>query len=98
MLYLSDNSISDGSFLSDLTGLTMLDLSYNKIQEIPKYLAEGRLSITTNQYSYSGYINLSENPVETPPLEIVNAGLFYVRSGKILSRRFARARMASGIV
>ncbi|NEQ51480.1 MAG: hypothetical protein F6K11_15280, partial [Leptolyngbya sp. SIO3F4] len=73
-LDLSSNSISDGSFLKELTGLTTLDLSSNSISIIPKSLAEGRLAIITKQYVSTGYINLYENPVETPPLEIVNEG------------------------
>ena len=73
-LDLSYNSISDGSFLKDLTGLTTLYLSSNSISIIPKSLAEGRLAITTKQHFYTGYINLHDNPVETPPLEIVNEG------------------------
>jgi internalin A len=73
-LDLSNNQISDISVLSTLTGLMSLDLSYNQIEEVPRKLAEGRLAITTDQLSYAGFINLSNNPIETPPLEIVSQG------------------------
>ncbi|MGF1536112.1 MAG: COR domain-containing protein [Elainellaceae cyanobacterium] len=73
-LYLRYNSISDGAFLSQLTGLTSLDLRNNSITEIPRWLAEGRLEIETENPFASNRINLSQNPIEEPPLEIVRQG------------------------
>ncbi len=73
-LDLSSNSISDGSFLSHLTGLTALDLSFNSITEIPRWLATGRLAIKVDeQYAFT-CINLYNNPIKEPPLEIVRQG------------------------
>ncbi len=74
MLYLSYNSITDCSFLSELTGLTTLDLSYNSITEIPKELAEGRMAVEVDNQFVSNCINLYHNPIEEPPLEIVRQG------------------------
>ncbi|OUC12119.1 MAG: hypothetical protein B0A82_24265, partial [Alkalinema sp. CACIAM 70d] len=73
-LDLRNNSISDGSFLRELTGLTTLNLSFNSIKEIPQWLASGRLAIEIDNYFASNCINLTTNPIEEPPLEIVRQG------------------------
>ena len=73
-LYLSDNSITDWSFLSEIMGLTTLDLSDNSIVEIPKWLAEGRMAVEVDNQLASNCINLYNNPIEEPPLEIVRQG------------------------
>jgi len=72
-LDLNNNQISDISVLSSLTDLKSLDLSSNQIKKIPEELAKGRLAIETGEYE-SYRINLGENPIETPPLEIVSEG------------------------
>ena len=72
-LNLSENQIIDISFLSNLTGLNYLYLSNNQIQEIPPWLAESPLAIETNKYSFGG-INLYNNPITEPPLDIVSQG------------------------
>ena len=73
-LDLSNNSITDFSFLSELTGLTTLDLSNNRIVEIPKRLAEGRMAVEVDDEYTFNCINLYNNPIEEPPLEIVRQG------------------------
>ncbi|MDJ0707757.1 MAG: COR domain-containing protein [Leptolyngbyaceae cyanobacterium MO_188.B28] len=73
-LDLRSNIISDVSFLRELTGLTSLDLRSNRIKEIPQWLAAGRLAIETENEYASDCINLFENPIEEPPLEIVRQG------------------------
>ncbi|PZO19892.1 MAG: hypothetical protein DCF25_07770, partial [Leptolyngbya foveolarum] len=73
-LNLRYNRIMDWSFLSELTGLTTLDLSDNRITEIPKRLAEGRMAVEVDNLSASSYINLYNNSIEAPPLEIVRQG------------------------
>ncbi|MBE7383927.1 MAG: leucine-rich repeat domain-containing protein [Leptolyngbya sp. SIO1E4] len=73
-LDLSFNSISDISFLSDLKGLSSLDLRNNRISTIPQQLAAGRLAVKIDKQFASNCINLYNNPIEDPPLEIVRQG------------------------
>lgn len=73
-LYLSDNRISNCSFLSKLKGLTLLDLGSNKISRIPQWLANSRLAIKADNQHASSCINLYNNPIEKPPIEIVRQG------------------------
>ncbi|MGR3280486.1 leucine-rich repeat domain-containing protein, partial [Acaryochloris marina NIES-2412] len=73
-LYLRRNSISDFSFLRDLKGLTTLDLSRNRITQIPPWLASGRLSIKIDDAFAYTCINLYENPIKEPLPEIVHQG------------------------
>lgn len=53
-LYLDRVNLLSYSFLSDLKGLTSLDLSDNKIKTVAKDFAKGRFAITTEQYKYTG--------------------------------------------
>ncbi|MEM8643194.1 MAG: COR domain-containing protein [Cyanobacteria bacterium P01_G01_bin.54] len=73
-LDLRRNGITDCSFLSELKGLTSLDLSGNRIKEIPQYLATGRLVVEVDEEYAFDCINLYNNPIEDPPLEIVRQG------------------------
>ncbi|MEM9121370.1 MAG: COR domain-containing protein, partial [Cyanobacteria bacterium P01_F01_bin.56] len=73
-LDLSYNSISDVSFLSELKGLTTLDLRNNRITEIPSWLAAGRLAVKIDEEYASNCINLYNNPIAEPPIEIVRQG------------------------
>jgi len=74
-LDLSNNQISDISFLKDLKQLNSLYLSDNQISDISSLLfllkKEKPLSIG---FSWSKNINLDNNPLETPPPEIVEKG------------------------
>lgn len=73
-LYLERVNLSSYSFLSGLTGLTTLDLSSNSISKIPPFLASGRLAIRADLEYSLFYINLKNNPIEEPPLEVVRQG------------------------
>ncbi|MBD2462531.1 leucine-rich repeat domain-containing protein [Oscillatoria sp. FACHB-1407] len=73
-LDLSSNNITDCSSLGELTGLTLLRLTNNNIKEIPQWLADGRLAIEIDHKYASNCINLYNNPIEEPPLEIVRQG------------------------
>lgn len=74
-LDLSFNQISDISYLSELKRLRSLNLLANQIREVPRWLAEGRLAIEVGESLASfSCINLYQNPIEEPPLEIVQQG------------------------
>ena len=73
-LDLSSNGISDCSFLSELKGLTSLYLRNNEIKEIPPYLANGRMAVNLDDQYASYQIDLYDNPIEKPPLEIARQG------------------------
>ena len=77
-LDLRSNQISDISFLKDLTQLSSLYLSYNKIAELPIWITEFDMEITLDQYS-SG-LNFYDNPIKSPPLEIVKQGKEAIRN------------------
>ena len=76
-LDLSDNKqIKDFSPLKELQQLNTLDLSYNNISDISSLLpliSKG-IPLSLEKYNYQGKINLYENPITSPPLEIVRQG------------------------
>jgi len=71
LLSLSYNKITDISVLKELTNLTHLDLSYNKITHLPSEIVDMGMDILWD--GYSGII-LKNNPLESPPIEIVKKG------------------------
>ena len=76
-LYLSSNQITDYSFLEKLTSLQTLDLRYNQITDIQPLLPLirlGKMSVSMGQYDFRHKINLYNNPIKTPSLEIVERG------------------------
>ncbi len=79
-LELASNKISDVSTLGKLENLTNLDLSDNRIKEIPRWLAEKGVEIKIDKGYASNCINLSRNPIEQPPLELVKEGNEAIRN------------------
>ncbi|MCP4106716.1 MAG: GTP-binding protein [Desulfobacteraceae bacterium] len=75
------NGISDISVLKFLPNLTQLDLSLNQIRELPRFLPDLNMEIVWEEegYFFAG-INLYNNPIETPPLEIVKKGRSAIES------------------
>lgn len=79
-LHLRGNSISDGHFLGKLPNLTQIDLSKNHIKDLKfleSFLREKKMEIVWNDYSYevdNWQINVKDNPLENPPLEIIKQG------------------------
>jgi len=71
-LYLGDNQISQISPLYNLQYLTILDLSKNNITSFSNQLLQLELSISVN-FEYGG-IQLNNNPIQEPPLEIIKQG------------------------
>lgn len=71
-LDLSDNQVSDLSPLKNLKSLTSLDLTGNKIKSLPEWITELNMEIHL-EYKADA-INLGNNPIESPPLYIVQRG------------------------
>ncbi len=72
-LDLRENKISDISFLEKLTGLQSLDLRENKIKNIPLSIFQLGMEIFLEYYGIG--LNLDDNPIESPPMEILKQGL-----------------------
>ena len=79
-LDLESNQLTEVSSLKDLTALTSLDLSDNQLTKIPRWLTEKGLEIQIDKPLASGFINLYDNPIENPPLEIVRQGNEAIRN------------------
>ncbi len=73
-LYLSSNEISDISVLKELTNLTKLDLSCNKIKKLPQEIIHLPMGIKLETDLISKGMYLGDNPIVTPPLEIIRKG------------------------
>ena len=79
-LDLGSNELTDVSFLQKLTALTSLNLKSNQITEIPRWLTEKGLEIQIDDEYASGCINLYDNPIENPPIQIVRQGNEAIRN------------------
>lgn len=74
-LNLSNNDISDISYLKGLKKLKTLQLQVNPIVEIPSWLTDFNMEIRWYEYGYEdGFITLYDNPISTPPIQIVKKG------------------------
>ncbi len=52
-----------------------LNLARNQLKKIPKLIFENKPSVITDDPYRTVGLNLTENPIETPPLEIINKGI-----------------------
>ncbi|MGB1206135.1 MAG: COR domain-containing protein [Chitinophagales bacterium] len=73
-LDLRSNEISDISFLANLSNLTSLDLSDNQIKILPRWVVDFSLDIVCNYVLVNNAIDIGGNPLEYPPIEIVEKG------------------------
>ncbi len=73
-LRLHSNQISEIKGLDKLTSLTNLNLSTNQIRGFEKSLIKKGLEIEVNDRYVENCINLTGNPLESPPLEVVKQG------------------------
>ncbi|NIM14508.1 MAG: TIR domain-containing protein [Candidatus Aminicenantes bacterium] len=78
-LYLSRNQIPDISALKDLKNLKELNISSNRISQLPEELLDLGLEIKLS-FDRNPGIFLEDNPLETPPLEIVKKGIKAVKA------------------
>jgi internalin A len=75
MLYLYSNQISDISPLKNLIKLDDLDLRKNPIEELPAWITDFNMEILWKDiWSDYGYIFFYDNPLKSPPIEIVKQG------------------------
>jgi len=74
-LNLSYTHISDYNFLKNLTDLEFLSLRGNQIENISSLLPliRKKMEVSIGEYITKG-INLSDNPISTPPIEVVKQG------------------------
>lgn len=71
ILSLEKNEILDISKLNELIKLEKLDVRYNKIKKLPFAIAENLSEIAyLDTWDYEG-INLFNNPLELPPIEVI---------------------------
>ncbi|MCP4348971.1 MAG: GTPase, partial [Desulfobacterales bacterium] len=73
-LYLSYNQISDISPLKALTDLTTLNLFINPIEELPVWITDFNMEVQWKERWNDGYITFYDNPLKSPPPEIVKQG------------------------
>ena len=71
-LYLYNNNLTDITSLQSLVGLTELDLGGNGLTDIGREFFERDWAIYWG--GGRGGLNLADNPLETPPVEIVKQG------------------------
>ena len=76
-LFLSDNKISDISPLKELKNLTTLKLGVNPIKKLSKWILNfSKMDIQYRPpiFNENNFITFHENPIETPPIEIISQG------------------------
>ena len=74
-LDLSSNKLSElPKEISQLNNLQYLDLSSNQLSKLPKQITLLNMDIKWEQYLINKAINLYNNPLESPPIEIVKKG------------------------
>ncbi len=78
-LLLDRNQINDISPLASLQSLTELSIKHNPIKALPESITEFDMEIQWSNESKPGFITFYDNPLETPPPEIVKLGKEAVR-------------------
>jgi len=80
ILALHNNQINDVSPLRNLKKLCNLDLRHNPIEKLPPWITDFNMNITWADESTKGYITFYDNPLKTPPSEIVQQGKDAIRN------------------
>jgi adenylate kinase family enzyme len=73
-LYLSNNSIKTTSFLNKFPSLKTIDLHGNEIKSLLPIREKIELLNISNTKWEQNTINIAKNPLEQPPMEMVNIG------------------------
>lgn len=73
-LYLSNNLIKSVAFLKNLPQINTLDLHANQIKDLEpiKSIIE-KINITNSKWEQNT-INIAKNPLEKPPIQVINTG------------------------
>lgn len=73
---ISNNNITDISFLFDLKKISFVEAINNKIEEIPpnSYSNDLELIWELNRPAYKSGVNVFNNPIVIPPVEIIKRG------------------------
>lgn len=75
VLIIISSSLSDVSPLASLNALTFLEISKNRIKHLPKWVCDFSRDIKWEIWGYgSPGLYLEDNPLETPPIEVVKEG------------------------
>ena len=75
ILYLRNNRLEDISAILGLTDLTLLDLMENEIRSLPQKILDLGMEIDiASRYHCGEGLFLYKNPIENPPLEILEEG------------------------
>nr|WP_314498884.1 COR domain-containing protein [uncultured Chryseobacterium sp.] len=73
-LYLSNNKIENLDFLKGLKNIKTLDLHHNRIRDLtPVIEIIAKIGISNEKWVVNTF-NISNNPLEQPPMQIVNLG------------------------
>ncbi len=78
-LDLDNNQINDISPLASLKSLNELSVKRNPIKTLPETITELNMEIQWSNENKSGFITFYDNPLESPPPEIVKLGKEAVR-------------------
>jgi GTPase SAR1 family protein len=73
-LEIINTSIKDISPLKELKKLKRLELKDNSIEELPSWITNFNMKIQWETYVKDGYINLYNNPLKSPPIDVVKEG------------------------
>ena len=80
-LSLQDNKVSDLEAFSEYKNLSNLDLAGNRIKKLPQWITDLSMKIHLNESSYGeGGIFLLDNPLESPPPEIIVRGMSTIKN------------------
>ncbi len=79
-LEIANSEITNCSFIQDLSDLTYVDLTGNKISSLPFELVDIGLNIRPIRYDTCYPFIISNNPIVTPPIEIVSQGNNAIRA------------------
>jgi DNA-binding protein Fis len=79
-LNLYDNNIYDISPLGNLTHLRTVNLNKNAIKNLPRWITEFNMGLLFENGWQDGNITIYDNPLETPPLEIIKQGKLAIKN------------------
>ncbi len=79
-LYLDYNQLTVVPSLKNMPNLNLLDLSKNLIVELPREIVDSGMEVNWKWESGMNGIFLADNPLDSPPIEIVKQGIEAVKN------------------